>query len=50
MLRFIEKFFWTVIWIFIALIVGYAILGWGKNIGGPIGRLASWVQNRAEPQ
>ena len=48
----IEKFFWSLVWILIGLIVLFAILGWldEKGDGNIIGRFARWAERRAQPQ
>lgn len=52
LIKFTEQFFWTMVWIFAILIVGYFLLGWASHTwsGNPIGTFASWVQSHAEPQ
>lgn len=47
-----ERFFWLIVWVFLALIVGYFVLGWVRNnaSGNFLGGIAGWIQNRAEPQ
>ena len=47
-----ERFFWAMVWIFLILIAGYAVLAFLRNrFGGDIiGNLAQSVQNRAQPQ
>lgn len=49
---FIEQFFWTTVWIFVILIVGFFVLGYVKNrwSGNAIGNFADWVSSHAEPQ
>ena len=51
-LTFIEQFFWTMVWIFLILIVGFAVLAFLRNKfgGNIIGSVASWIQSHAEPQ
>lgn len=47
----VEQFFWTMVWIFIALIAGYFILAFLKNKDIPVlSNVASWVNAHAEPQ
>lgn len=48
----IEKFFWSLVWILIALIVLFALLGWIDQTGdGNIfGRFARWAERHAQPQ
>lgn len=50
LITFTEQFFWTMVWIFLILIIGFFILGYAQNWGGPIGNFASWVSSHAEPQ
>ena len=47
-----ERFFWAMVWIFLILIAGYAVLAFLRNrFGGDIiGNLAQGIQNRAQPQ
>ena len=47
-----EKFFWAMVWVFLLLIAGYAVLAFLRNrFGGDIiGNLAQGIQNRAQPQ
>jgi hypothetical protein len=49
---FVEQFFWTTVWVFLVLIVGYYILGWVKGNQGNniLGSFANWVSTHAEPQ
>lgn len=51
-LSFIEQFFWTMVWIFIILIVGFYLLALIQNKfgGNVLGNLAGWIQSHAEPQ
>ena len=50
LLSFTEQFFWTTVWIFLVLIVGFSLLSWLKGQNGPIGDFAGWVSAHAEPQ
>jgi hypothetical protein len=51
-LSFVEKLFWSLVWIFALLILGFFLLGLLENrFGGNfIGNLAGWVSSHAEPQ
>ncbi len=48
---FTEHFFWGMVWVFLLLIVGYAILHWvsNANSGGFFGNAANWVTGAATP-
>jgi hypothetical protein len=46
---FIERFFWSMVWVFLALIVGFWLLGWIQNQDGLVGSWAGWVTSHAEP-
>lgn len=52
MIAFTERFFWTMVWIFLTLIVGFWLLGiiQEKGDGSIFGRLAGWISSHAEPQ
>lgn len=45
--RFGQELFWTAFWVFLVLIVGFALLSWlaSKNVPG-----AAWVESHAAPQ
>ncbi len=47
-----EEFFWTMFWVFVALIAGFALLGFVSNKfnGNIIGTSASWVEHAAQAQ
>lgn len=48
---FVKRFSIQIIWIFIALIVGFFLLGLLKNkVGGPVGSFADAVERHAMPQ
>jgi hypothetical protein len=49
--KFIEHFFWAVVWVFLLLIVGLAVLHWVSNVnnGGPFGNVANWVTGAVTP-
>lgn len=49
---FVEQMFWTIIWVFIAIILGYFILGYLKNnmSGNILGSFADWVDSHTQPQ
>jgi hypothetical protein len=49
--KFGKELFWTMFWVFIALIIGYFILGWlaGKNIP-LLSNISSWVETHSTPQ
>lgn len=51
-IAFVEKFFWTMVWIILVLIIAYALLGWAENAGGNniFGRFAQWINDHARPQ
>jgi len=48
---FTEQFFWTMVWVFLALIAGYAILAFiqAKAGGTILGTGASWVTSHSDP-
>jgi hypothetical protein len=48
---FTEHFFWAVLWVFLLIIVGLAVLHWLQNwnAGGPLGNAASWVTGAVTP-
>ena len=48
---FTEHFFWAVLWVFLLIIVGLAVLHWIQNwnVGGPLGNAASWVTGAVTP-
>jgi len=50
-MKFTEHFFWAMVWVFLLLIVGYAILHWISNIasGNFLGSFANWTTNAATP-
>lgn len=49
---FVEQMFWTIVWVFIALILGWMIIQWVRNnqSGNALGSFADWVGNHADPQ
>ncbi len=49
--KFGEELFWTAFWVFLVLIVGFAVLSFLSNrFGGTvIGAGASWVEDHAQP-
>jgi hypothetical protein len=52
MVKFVEHFFWSMVWIFLLLIVGYFILGFirTKADGNIFGSIANWVDVHSQPQ
>lgn len=44
----LERFFFTIIWIFFILIIGFALLHWLSNFGGGIGNIANWIGKKSE--
>jgi hypothetical protein len=48
---FTEHFFWGMLWVFLLIIVGLALLHWvqSANSGGIFGNAASWVTGAATP-
>lgn len=48
---FVEHFFWAMVWVFLLLIVGYAVLHWISNAGNGnlFGGFANWTLNAATP-
>jgi len=50
LLGFTEQLFWTLLWIFLILIIGFWLLGIMQHWGGPLGSFASWINQHAEPQ
>lgn len=47
---FVEQLFWTMVWVFLVLILGFWLLGWIKGRDGVLGSIAGWVSSHAEPQ
>lgn len=47
---FTEQFFWTLVWVFLIIIIGFFLLGYAQRLGGPLGSFASWVSSHAQPQ
>jgi hypothetical protein len=47
-----ERFFWAMVWIFLILIAGYAVLAFLRSRfnGDFVGNFAQTIQNRAQPQ
>jgi hypothetical protein len=47
--RFGKELFWTAFWVFLTLIIGFAVLNFIANrmSGNPLGNVASWIENRA---
>lgn len=47
--RFGKELFWTGFWVFLVLIVGFAVLTFFANrfSGNPLGSLASWIEVHA---
>ena len=47
-----ERFFWAMVWIFLLLIAGYAVLAFLRQRfnGDFVGNFAQTIQNRAQPQ
>lgn len=44
----VERLFWLIVWVFLALILGNYIFNWLRN--GPfdgISSVANWIENRA---
>ncbi len=50
--RFTEHLFWAIVWIMLILIVGFGLLAFLQNrfAGTPVGDVASWVADHAQPQ
>lgn len=48
--KFTKELFWTAFWVFLVLIVGFAILTFISNrfSGNFIGGVASWIENKAQ--
>ncbi len=48
---FVEHFFWAMVWVFLLIIVGLAILHWVSNVnnGGFFGNFSNWVTGAATP-
>lgn len=46
----IENFFWTIVIVFIAIIVGFTILGWMRDTfpNNVLGKFATWTSKHAE--
>lgn len=50
MYKFGKELFWTIVWVFIALIVGYFILSWISNKNIPfLGSIATWAEKYSQP-
>lgn len=47
-MRFIEQLFWTIVWVFLALIVGMWILHTISGMNGVVGNIADWIGSRSE--
>lgn len=49
--KFGEELFWTGFWVFLVLIVGFAVLTWiaNKFNGNILGSSAQWVEQHAQP-
>lgn len=51
MYKFLKELFWTIVWVFIALIVGYFILTWISNRNIPLlSSVANWTETHSQPQ
>ena len=48
MMKFIEQLFWTIVWVFLALIVGTYLLHLLAGMNGWIGNIADWIGRKAE--
>lgn len=50
--RFVTEFLWTAFWIFLVLIIGFAILSFlsSRMQGNIVGTAAEWVGSHAEFQ
>lgn len=50
--RFGEEIFWTMFWVFLVLIVGFALLSFltSRFSGNIIGNTSSWVNAHAQAQ
>lgn len=49
--RFGVELFWTIVWVFIALIVGFFLLSWISNRNIPLlSTFASWAESHAQQQ
>lgn len=50
--KFSEEMLWTIFWVFLVLIIGFAILSFlaNKFSGNIIGSGASWVESHAQAQ
>jgi hypothetical protein len=51
-LSFVEQLFWSMVWIFLILILGFILLKVIEDrFGGSVlGKLADWVSGHAQPQ
>lgn len=47
MMKFIEQLFWTIVWVFLALIIGMWLLHTISGMNGAIGNLADWIGRTA---
>ena len=48
--RFGKELFWTIFWVFVALIVGFFVLTWLSNRNIPlISNASSWVEQHSQP-
>ncbi len=47
--RFGQEIFWTMFWVFLVLILGFALLTWlsSRFSGNIIGNTAGWVESHA---
>jgi hypothetical protein len=50
-ITFTEHFFWGIVWVFLLIIVGLALLHWvsSVNSGGPFGSFSNWVTGAVTP-
>ena len=48
MMAFIERFFWTMIWVIAALIVGVWLLHAISNAPGWLGNIGDWIGKKIE--
>lgn len=48
MMKFIEQLFWTIVWVFLALIIGMWLLHTFSGMNGFIGNIADWIGTKAE--
>lgn len=48
----IERFTWSIVWVFMIIIAGYWLLAFTRHQFGSslLGSLAQGIQNRAQPQ